>query len=106
MAEFAPCPRNGSIEWQASPSSVTRPLLQRGNAAPGDDAGELGLVRPEEALADARMHAVGADQHVAFDGFSTFKLERDCSLVLLEAHALGAETDRFGIRAPHCALEH
>ena len=33
MAMAAPCARNGSIGWQASPSNVTRPTDQRASGA-------------------------------------------------------------------------
>src|SRR3954453_9829274 len=53
-------------------------LLHRHDTSPGNAAGEFGPVRSEQALADFRVDAIGADHERCFHAFA--RLEPDLSL--------------------------
>src|SRR6185503_3693580 len=82
-----------------------RELLHRHDPAPDDDPGELRLVLTEERLADARVHAVRADQRVAFDRL-TFEREPNLAPGLGKTRAPGTEMNRVGFEPPHGGGEH
>src|SRR5262249_48328828 len=88
-----------------------RQLLHRNQAAPSDAAGEDRLARPEQAHADSRMDAVGADHVSRADGstvrerrvdMSRLRGDRDASLVqdngvpLARANRAGEQVMQIG----------
>jgi hypothetical protein len=85
------------VPWQS---------LHRHDAAPRYDAGELGLVRPEEPLADARVNPVGADQGIGFDRPAILEPDAHRFPCLFEPDAFRAEVDGAGLLAAHRALQY
>src|SRR6185312_6579804 len=83
------------------PLLVRRQAFHRHQAAPCHDAGELRASLPEYLLADARMHAVGADQHVAGRLFAVGEMQGDAVRCLRETDAAIAGVDRLRRRLPH-----
>ena len=70
--------------------------LHRHDAAPGHEAGEGGARVAEQRFADARMHAIGADQRIAVHALAALQQQRHAVGILLEADAARADPHRAG----------
>jgi hypothetical protein len=77
-------------------AQVWRQPLHRYHPAPGHEAGEGSAGTTEQDLADARVHAVGADECVTLDSFARFEVKRDASFALIERDTTGADTNGVG----------
>ncbi len=75
--------------------------LGRDHAAPGDDAGEVGLIVAEQAAADLGMYPVGADDELCPHAAPIDEAQADAVPVLLQARQLGAEHDGVRLRGAH-----
>ena len=75
-----------------------RQLLHRDQAAPGDAAGEHRLARPEQADADLRMNAIGADHIRRLDDAAVLERRFGVSGVRGDRDAPLAQRDGVGLQ--------
>ena len=80
--------------------------VHRHDAAPRHEAGEGGARAAEQRLADARMHAIGADQRIAADALAVFEQQCHAVGVLFEVDAARADTHRIGRAFGQCLHQH
>ncbi len=98
--------RAGADPVGADPPAHARRQPRHGDrSAPRHQPGELRRIGPEQRLPYARVHAVGADQHVAARR-AAIEPQRDPVRRLLEARALRIQMDRVRLLAPHAVGEH
>ena len=100
------------VPARAEPVGAHRPLQfgrqrrHRREAAPRDDAEEARARIVEHLAAQARMHTVRADEHVAGDAPSVFELERHARAVLHETDTARAGVDRVGLQRGDRVAQH
>jgi hypothetical protein len=78
---------------------LTEPQRQprhRHDRAPGHEPGEGSAPAAVQRLADARMHAIGADQRIAADLLAVLQRQRHPARVLLQPDAAGPDVNRAG----------
>ena len=84
---------------------VGQPVRGR-DAAPCDAAGEAGTVFAEQAIAQQRMDAVGADERIALRGRAILEFEPDAMTGLPETHHACADVNGVGLEATHRVEQH
>ncbi len=82
------------------PCDVGGQPFHRNQAAPCHAAGELGPVGSEQAFADSRVNAVGAEHERGTHRFAALETHVNVLVGLIEVDAPAAELDRVRLEAP------